>query len=212
MFAAAQEISDYLIDRASLPWMFDLMDACNEIAREDVALLRPSEAAGMPAVAERPSEPAVAAVAEHPSEPAATGHAAPIMKALAWATKLDDDALLVGLAGSLPEAVLEEQLRLYEASQAIAAKPSKAPEQLLVHAHLLSSRMQAVSVFDKYLRDGGWMPGDRLPRNCCVAFVKDVMMLSNNSQLRNANRALRVWHLQWSKANRLQTPSSQLAT
>ena len=145
--------------------MCDLMLACNEISREDVALLRPSEAAGMPAVAERPSDPAVAAVAEHPSKPAATGHAAPIMKALAWATQLGDNALLAGLAGSLPGAVLEEQHRLYEASQTIVAKPSKAPEQLLVHAHLHSSRMQAASVFDKYLRDGGWMPGERIPRN-----------------------------------------------
>ena len=101
------------------------MVACNEISREYVALLRPSEAAGMPAVAERPSEPAVAAVAEHPSEPAATGHAAPIMEALAWAALLSyDDALLAGLAGSLPGTVLEEQLRLYEASQAIVARPS----------------------------------------------------------------------------------------
>ena len=90
---------------------------------------------------------------------------ASIMAALAWATTLDDHALLVGLAGSLPCAVLEEQLRLYEASQPIVAKPSKAPEQLLVHAHLHSSRMQAASEFGKYLRDGGWMPGDRLPRN-----------------------------------------------
>ena len=47
------------------------------------------------------------------------------MKALAWTTKVDDHALLVGLAGSLPEAVLEEQLCLYEASQAIVAKPPK---------------------------------------------------------------------------------------
>ena len=141
------------------------MVACNEIARAYVALRRPSEAAGTPAVAERPSEPAVAAVDGHPSKPAATGHAAPIMNTLAWATHLGDNALLAGLAGSLPGTVLEEQLRLYEASQSIVAKPSKAPEQLLVHAHLLSSRMQAVSVFDAYLRDGGWMPGDRLPRN-----------------------------------------------
>ncbi len=194
--------------------MFDLMVACEEIRHEDVVFLRPSEAAaaGTPAVAERPSKlEGESAVAEHHSGPAATGHAASIMKALAWATKLNDDALLAGLAGSLPGAVLEEQLRLYEANQAIVAKPSKAPDKILVHAHLLSSRMQAATAFDKYLRDGGWMPGNRLPRNACPAFIKDMMLWSKNSQLKNASRTLRTWHAQWSKENRLQTRTSHIA-
>ena len=154
--------------------MLDILVACAEISSEYVELFRHSEAlaAGASAVAEPPSElvapavagppaPAVAgppppavgeplsepAVAKNPPGDAATCHSASIMKALAWATHLSyDDALLAGLAGSLPGTVLEEQLRLYEASQAVVAKPSKAPEQLLVHANLLSLRMQAACV------------------------------------------------------------------
>ena len=55
-FVAAQEISDYLIARAQLSWMLDLMVACQEVSSEHVALLRHSDAlaAGAPAVAECP--------------------------------------------------------------------------------------------------------------------------------------------------------------
>jgi hypothetical protein len=212
-----------MIERAQLPWMFDLMVACNEIAREDVEVLRHSQAlaAGTPAVAASPSKlegesavperPSRSAVADSPPGSIATGHAASIKKALAWATKLDDDTLIAGLVVSLPEAVLEEQLRLYEASPAVVGKLPKAPEKLLVHSHLLSSRMQAATVFDEYLRGGGWVPSARIPRNACPAFIKDMMALSKNSQLRNVSRGLRTWHRQWMKENRLQVPTSHIA-
>ena len=114
--------------------MLDILVACAEISSEDVGLFRHSEAlaAGASAVAEPPSElvapavagppaPAVAgppppavgeplsepAVAKNPPGDAATCHSASIMKALAWATQLDDHDLLAGLDGSMPGAVLE---------------------------------------------------------------------------------------------------------
>ena len=216
--------------------MLDILVACAEISSEDVGLFRHSEAlaAGASAVAEPPSElvapavagppaPAVAgppppavgeplsepAVAKNPPGDAATCHSASIMKALAWATKLDD-AVLVGLAGSLPEAVLEEQLRLYEANKAIAPKPSTAPEKLLVHAHMLTSRMQAASAFDEYLREGGWVPGARIPRNASPTFIKDRVLWSKASQTQSyPNRNLQRWHASWLRNCRLQNPTAQ---
>ena len=93
------------------------------------------------------------------------------MKALAWATQLDDDALLVGLAGPLPEAVLEEQLRLYEASQAFVAQPPKVPEALLVYAHLFSSRMQAAAAFYKSLPERRRLGARRADSTRCMPDV-----------------------------------------
>ena len=197
--------------------MIDLMVACQEVSREDVELLRHSDAlaAGAPAVAEDPSEPCQKALpdselaaAARPSESAVAelspGSAASTMEALAWATKMDDHALLVGLAKNLPEAVLEEQLRLYEASQAIVAQPPKVPEKLLVHAHLFSSRMQVGAAFNMYLRDDGWAPGARIPRHACPTFINDRLLCSKATQLRNACRSVLRWHAQWMKDIRLQ--------
>jgi len=162
--------------------MFDLMVACHEISSDDVARVRHSvatapAAADTAAAAVPAADTAAAAVpvadtaaaavrpaglqgelaVAEPSSGSAVADSLPenalIMKALVWATKLNDNALLRGLAGSLPEAVLEEQIRLYQANKDIV-KHDK-PESLLVHAHLLSSRMQAAAAFDKYLKDGG---------------------------------------------------------
>ena len=87
---AAQEISDYLIARAQLPWMFDLMVSCHEVSHDDVASFRQSEApaAGTPAVAERPLElESASAVAEPPTPPplvSAVADPPPPMKAQPW--------------------------------------------------------------------------------------------------------------------------------
>ena len=109
------------------------MVARQEISLEDVRLVRaeslgPDDRCAMPdehpAVADRPSEVAPApkaAIADQPME-------ADMLKALAWATGLKDHALIVGLAGPLPHAVLEEQMRAYLASTAVAEAPKPEPE------------------------------------------------------------------------------------
>ena len=103
--------------------MHDLMVACQEISLEDVALVR---AERLDAVAEQPlgaddsawtqvrTSPPLpkAAVADQPLEADDSGE---VVKALAWATGLKEHALIVGLAESLPDVVLEEQRRAYRA-------------------------------------------------------------------------------------------------
>ena len=145
ILAAAQEISDYLIARVQSPWMQDPMVALQEISAEDAALFRgeaekghcgalPEETA---AVAERSSEPVPSdgvSMERTPSDQTAL-----TVAALSWATHLQDHALLVGLAGSLPEAVVEEQVRLYEARGGVVAKASTEPKQVLVYPRLLKS-------------------------------------------------------------------------
>ena len=211
ILAAAQEISDYLIARVQRAWMQDLMVALQAISAEDVALFRgegekghcgalPEETA---AVAERPEE--TAAVAERSSEPVPSDgvsmertpsdQTALTVAALSWATHLQDHALLVGLAGSLPEAVVEEQVRLYEARGGVVAKASTEPKQILVYPNLLKSRVQAAAAFDKFLKGEGWEGTTRLPRNACPKFLQ-TLVFPAGARLPAPCRSLRAWHAQ----------------
>ena len=226
ILAAAQEISDYLIARVQSPWMQDLMVALQEISAEDVALFRgegekghcgdalPEETA---AVAERPEE--TAAVAERSSEPVPSDgvsmertpsdQTASTLAALSWATHLQDHALLVGLAGSLPEAVVQEQVRLYEARGGVVAKASTEPKQILVYPNLLKSRMQAAAAFDKFLKGEGWEGTTRLPRNACPKFLH-TLAFTAGGRLPAPCRSLRAWHAQWQKDARLRNPGAKI--
>ena len=146
--------------------MQDLMVALQEVAAEDVEACRSggqARSGGEPATSSAPAdasqgppaEAAALAAADTAIAPAqaavAAGDAANTIAALEWATGLKDEALLAGLAASLPTAVREEQVRLYEASRSIAAEGPTKVQKLLVHPHLLKSRMQVAA-----LADSGW--------------------------------------------------------
>ena len=145
--------------------------ALQEVAAEDVEACRSggqARSGGEPATSSAPAdasqgppaEAAALAAADTAIAPAqaavAAGDAANTLAALEWATGLKDEALLAGLAASLPTAVREEQVRLYEASLSIAAEGPTKVQKLLVHPHLLKSRMQVAAAFHDYLADSGW--------------------------------------------------------
>ena len=95
-------------------------------------------------------------------------------EALAWATSSTDDVLLLSLRRSLPEAVLDEQVRAYRARSAgpaAVAAPEPPATKLFVRPLLLSHRMSAAAAYDAYLRSLGWDNGDRAPRNALTRFV-----------------------------------------
>ena len=185
--------------RIRVPWMLDLMAACQEIAWGDVAVLR-AEGAPVPggAVAEVLAEGAPvpeAAVAEASADPALVTEAAvaepslgthqadKMLQALAWTTGLKDHSILVGLAGALPHAVLEEQTRAYQESLALPQAPKTASEAptILVYPHLLKSRMQVAAAFDAYLLRQGWVKGTRVPNKACTEFIRARLIWSKGA-------------------------------
>ena len=200
--------------------MHDLMVACQEISLEDVALVR---AERLDAVAEQPlgaddsawtqvrTSPPLpkAAVADQPLEADDSGE---VVKALAWATGLKEHALIVGLAESLPDVVLEEQRRAYLATKAIAAgpKPVTEPPKILVYPHLLRSRMQVAAALNADLRRKGWVNGTRLPHGACCQFMASRLIWSRGTCLseRRKIEQHRRWHQTWLADTRLQHPSA----
>ena len=84
-------------------------------------------------------------------------------EAIEWATKSKDSSFIANLVGTLPPAVLDEQVRLHQASKCVQVVPH-APQAVVVYPHLLKSRQEAAQFFDTELRRAGWAPGTRLPR------------------------------------------------
>jgi hypothetical protein len=203
------------------PWMHDVMYACHEISAADLTLVRTlyknaTTAAERPAaVAEGEGAAAVAegegaaAVAEGPCQEITPGdlgeHAeskpddqtAVVLAALDWATKLHDHGMLVGLADALPQAVIDEQVRNYQASQGVVAKVSSERHRILVYPHLLKSRMQTAAALDTFLRSTGWAAGTRLPRNACPHFLKTSLVWPKMKDVGTSCRMMRRWHAEW---------------
>ena len=179
-----------MIARLMEPWTHDLMATCQEISHEDVVRYRSGgqfRGSGN-AEPEPPSAPATA-LTELPAGPAAVavsdatntllesatntlGESDKVLESLAWASHLHhlkDRPLLTSIAGALPAAVLEEQVRLYDATCGVVVKP---PTKLLVQPHLLRSRVQVATAFNEYLINAGWTVGTRIPRGATTEFAK----------------------------------------
>ena len=115
-------------------------------------------------------------------------------KAIEWATRAKDHAFITNFVTSLPPVVLDEQVRLYQASSCGPVVPH-APQALVVYPHLLKSRQEAAQAFDTELLNAGWAPGTRLPRNAAQKFVGTlVWSKSAMATLSDKAAALRRWH------------------
>ena len=217
------DLRDYVIERAQVPWLHDLLVACQEATAEDLELYRSAQPAAPPPTPSPPSPPAEQAVAPPfahamvASGPDNAGEAAAatvgpeiVVKALAHATSLQDDGILHDLQRSLPHAVLDEQIRAYLAHEATITEPaSKAtsavavqgssPTAVLVYPHLLKSRMQAAAHYDKYRENLGCRDFARVPRGALTTFITNHLIWMNRSGCKNdaRQRALRAWHKEW---------------
>jgi hypothetical protein len=191
------EIADWILQVGQKEWFWDVLVATGDIAQADVQTMRESQAAAATPV-EGPlmidvNESAADALA---LDTAVADRASTItaahLQALSWATGLPETESLVDLANSLPEVVLNQQLALHQAEQAVVPAPPAAPGPILVHKHLVKSRMQVAKAFDEFLVCMGWTPGTRIPRNAGVTFRAQYL----RGQIPNL-RNLRIWHHKW---------------
>ena len=186
------------------------MAALQEISPRDVALFRSAVQTGAAAaaatVAAGSSSGCPLEKASAEAEP--TDERALVLEALSWSTKLQDHALVVGVANSLPASVLEEQARLCEAKGTLAAAPTDSAQRspVLLYPHLLKSRMQVAGAFHEWLKEGGWVDNSRIPRTACPTFLRTMVRWGGNARPKNPCRSLRLWHVQWQTAARLQSP------
>ena len=133
------EISDYLVERANLPWMRHLMLACSELEHSHVLLCRDGiidldddkPLVDLGAAPAPPAEisPAVAEdIAISDEAESCVPRSDEELKAIAWATNLNDDGLALAALRELPRQVIQEQVLLYRehlSRPAIAAVPIK---------------------------------------------------------------------------------------
>ena len=163
-----------------MPWMQDLMVACQEVNHDDLSLSRsggclarePQAVQGSVAIVGHDAtipvaEPSGSSRTEDNKPPAEATR-----NALQWATSVRDLGVLQSLAESLPAPVLQEQVALYEASAAIVpVQPAVAGAQrILVHPGLLKSRVQVAEAYHKFMLASGWLPGSRKPRHSASKF------------------------------------------
>ena len=203
-----KEVSDYLIERIEEPWMQDLMVVCEEIRADDLALFRscglPPTAVGEIAAIEVKADPE-----ENPAEDEKLGedkHCSgttvavdcdKATAALKWATGLSELGVIESLRKALPEAVLTEQICLYDA-RAIIPK-SKPPTKIVCQPANFSSRQKVAQALGDYISSRGLELHDRKPRNFYKQFLEDSVVF-RGKPLKDAVRALRRWYASWLKA------------
>ena len=112
-----------------------------------------------------------------------------------WATKCKDHSFIANLVDSLPSAVLDEQVRLHQASTCGPVVPH-APQAFVVYPHKLKSREEAAKGFDMELLNAGWAPGTRLPRASATKAAGKLVWSKTKtlSRLSDQANALRRWH------------------
>ena len=157
--ALREEISDYLLERINKPWMQEVMGLMQEVDLSDVRqiLREPADAKWgdtAVAVAKRDTHPTAVAVAVEVTDQDTAEAVALRRDAIKWATKSTDESFIKHLLDTLPPAVLDEQVRLYQASTCGPVVPH-APRAIVVYPHLLKSGHEAAQLFDTELRNEG---------------------------------------------------------
>jgi hypothetical protein len=116
-------------------------------------------------------------------------------EALAWATNVKEPALLADLSKSLPAAVLEEQIKLYQGrSGGTVAKTTGDMGKILVSPNFARSRIQVAEAFNEYLESRGWTRGKRIPRNATPDFVEQMLHWSRQHGALKPSRLVRITH------------------
>jgi len=195
--ALRMEISDYLMSRIRAPWMQDIMAMCQEVDKDDVILSR-SGCAQLVAIPIAPA-PAVA-------EPAAMDVVMPDEKtfeALRWASKMQNDQAVLSLCRSLPQEILEEQVRLYEnrGTTAVAEADVAKPKIHVGATPALRVRMLVAQRFHWYCLKHGIVPDKRLPYGAMKQFIQDNLLWKSGHLGRGQYIKLRRWYDHWSKSS-----------
>ena len=183
-----REISDYLMEHAGESWMRELMLACQELQEEDLEALRQVEPPTAPAAAVAEGKPAEPMELAMPDEET--------FAAMRWATRLPHDAAVLGLIRSLPQAVVEEQIRLHrqqqrEGAAAVAEKKIRVSKSLTVLERTLIAKR-----FEAYCQRNGVSAKLRLPYGAMRTFVVHHLDCSARGG-RFPTQHIRKWHLRW---------------
>jgi len=194
------DISDYLIERLSEPWMHDLMVALQELDFEDVELYRSGGAeivAAPIAPAAAVAEPAdQSAIDENVVEPDAETFAA-----MRWASKLHDGGNVLGLIRSLPKEIVEEQVQLYRRREETAAarKAEATPPIQISNRNRYSVRMLVAKRFHAYCHEEGFVAGKKAPYGAMRKFIKENIQCKGNLKAPQSCQ-IRRWYKAWSSS------------
>ena len=206
------DIADWILQVAEKDWFWDILIATQELDASDVKLIRESRRTMVEQVPTEEHEgrqhldgPVPEPLALNEAEEAEAFQVTPAhLEALAWITgrwknqklKLVDDGL-EDLAKSLPAIVLNQTLAQYDVEQHKVAVLHKEPVKIMVHSHLISSRMQVAEAFNAFLVGLGWQPPARIPRGSCKTFHTEYLVDVGKPI---TNRALLNWHAKWRKS------------
>ena len=136
------EISDHLLARVNTPWMQEVMGALQEVDLDDVRqILHASAGADQDSAVAVADQDTAVAVADQDSA-VAVPDLALRRDAIKWATRFTEQSFIANLLDTLPPAVLDEQVRLYQGRSCGPVVPH-APRALVVYPHLLKSRHEA---------------------------------------------------------------------
>ena len=137
------DIYEYITHRAEEPRFHDLLLACSELSLEELEEYRASTASGHEC-GDGGDGDGLLVVADENSSAVAGESAAKqplteeMRNALQWATSVNDDAIIEGLASELPLAVQQEQLALYEKRHGpIAVADESNTKQIVVYPHFM---------------------------------------------------------------------------
>jgi hypothetical protein len=156
------EISDYLLERIQLPWMHDIMVACQELGAKAAAELASECTLSLALPVDPPS--AVAEPAKEPTDQTAERTVdEETFAALRWASGLDQDANVLSLIRALPNEIVEEQVRNYRersstAVAAVPAHPDKLRLGICANSVRLGTRLLVGARFHRYCHSHGIYP------------------------------------------------------
>ena len=177
-----QELFQYGMDRWREEWLHDMLVVTQELEQEAVTAHRSCGADGPPEEENR------SCGADDPHEQGdeqteGRAHAADtiLLKALEWHTGLKDEGILMSVAGAMPEALRQEQIRLHAASTA-QPLPAPAETKIVVRPWLLGDRRKVCQHVDKHCRSCGWTGEGRLPRNSLRSFCRKFKWPANMTE------------------------------
>jgi len=172
--------------------MHELMVACQELRKEDAEASKSTDievappTAPAPAVAEGEEEQAELMERAMPDEET--------FAAMRWASRLPNDSAVLGLIRSLPNVIVEEQLRLYRQRP---QETAVAEEKIRMSPSLRwRERMLVAQRFDTYCQRNGIGATDRMPRGTLRTFVEDHIDCSARNETFPRHH-VRKWHRAW---------------
>jgi hypothetical protein len=200
------EISDFVISKASEPWLHDLMVATRELTQDELNAFRASNAQVGGSSAEGMEERNPQNVAERADELAIADRliTAEQVEAISWRTGLKDAVSVRSLVRVLPEAVVEDVVTKWKTREQMSvAEPSPKQCKIAVDPRYLQSRMQVAKEFDAFLTANGMNNENaRIPRNSGPLFIKTRLLVDSIKSLTKFRRSLFRWHLQWRRDSR----------